>query len=116
MANYGGLSYGNKVYCGEDLAPFLSGGQITGLTCSQVYNHNAAAVTTTINGLSVIIAGGQTIDLIIKTPSLSEDLCYVCSCHDCNNPDGNAQRATYSGSTINPASPFTLIGMGYLQS
>jgi len=124
MANYAGLSYGNKVYCGAAIDPFITaGGQLTGLTCSQVYNHGANGAFS-INGESVIIGAGMTIDVIIHhLPAGAEDLCYVCSCHDCNNPDGNAQRAVTwpagTGTTetlINPSSPYTLIGSGFLNS
>jgi len=118
MANYAGLSYGNEMYCGTSIEPHLTPtGEITGITCFQIHNSANAKATIDVNGEAISIGADTTLDIIIKSiGALTTDQCLICSCHDCNNPDGNAQRATYSGSTINPSSPFTLIGMGYLQS
>lgn len=118
MANYAGLSYGTNAYCGTAIQEFLTPtGEITGITCSQVHNSANATATIDINGETVSIGANSTLDIIVKSVgTLTTDECLICSCYDCNDPDGNAQRATYSGSTINPSSPFTLIGMGYLQS
>ena len=126
MANYGGLSYGNEMYCGDDIITVLdvNTGAVTGTgQCFQVYNGGGGGViNVTVNGNSVDIGAGTT-DIVVNTLKWSgfpgappEGLCLICSCHNCNEPDGNAQKATYDGSTINPSSPYTLIGMGYLQS
>jgi hypothetical protein len=127
MANYGGLSYGNEVYCGEDIITVLAlnedYGTVTGKTCFQVYNGGGGgSQTVTVNGNAVDVGAG-TLDIIIDTITWSgfpgappEGICIICSCHDCNDPDGNAAKATYLGEIINPESPFTLIGMGYRQS
>lgn len=126
MANYGGLSYGTDMYCEGDIITVLdvNTGAVTGTgKCFQVYNSGGGGVITVVVNGNTITVGTGTVDVIIDTitwagfpGSPPEGLCIICSCHDCNEPDGNAQVATYSGSTINPASPFTLIGMGYLQS
>ena len=117
MANYAGLSYGEELYCGTNIEPFLTpGGQLTGLTCSSVFASGGDA-TLTLNGAAVTITNGNTLDLVINTVSGTlTNACFLCNCRTCLDPDGNAQRATYSGQTINPASPYTLIGMGFLQS
>lgn len=134
MANYAGISYGNEVYCGSDILPILdpTTGTITGTgKCLKVYNSGAGGVQSVIiNGNSTEVGTEQTIDVIINTltwagfpGAIPEGICIVCTCHDCNNPDGNAQRAVSwpagTGTTetvINPISPYTLIGMGYLNS
>ena len=37
MANYAGLSFGEELYCGTGIQPFLSGGgDLTGKTCTSV--------------------------------------------------------------------------------
>ena len=117
MANYAGLSYGEELYCGTGIQTFLtSDGVLTGKTCTSVFASGAVA-SLVLNGATVGITDGNTLDMVIKTVSGTlTNACFVCSCETCLDPDGNAQRATYSGSTINPSSPFTLIGMGYLQS
>ena len=118
MANYAGLSYGTNAYCGTAIQPFLTpSNEITGITCFQIHNGAATGSTITLNGQDVVVGGNSTLDIIINSVgALQPWECLICSCYDCNNPDGNAQRATYSGSTINPASPYTLIGMGFLQN
>jgi len=126
MANYGGLSYGNEVYCGEDIITVLDvvTGAVTGTgQCFQVYNSGGGgSQSVTVNGNTVDVGAGA-LDIIIETIIWSgfpgappEGICIICSCHDCNDPDGNAAKATYLGEIINPESPFTLIGMGYRQS
>ncbi len=131
MANYGGLSYGNEVYCSDDILTILdSSGTITGTgKCFQVYNSETHTLSVTINGNVVAVPPAGTVDVIINTFTwagfpleMPEGLCVVCTCHDCNNPDGNAQRAVtwpVSATTavlINPSSPYTLIGSGFLNS
>ena len=128
MANYAGLSYGNELICGTSIQQHLtSSGTLTGKTCSGIYGSGAVAGLL-INGSSIGIPDGSTLDVIIKSVSGTlTNACFICSCHDCNNPDGAAARAVsiqYTGDTgtvfpstiINPASPFTLIGSGYLNS
>ena len=124
MANYAGLSYGNQIICEADIEPHLSPTrEITGITCFQIFNGGTPPASVTINNDSFSIEGGQTIDVIIKSVQLlTTNICLVCTCHDCHNPDGNAQRAVtwLSGATaptlINPSSPYTLIGSGFLNS
>ena len=131
MANYAGLSYGNEVYCDNDIRAIQDGGgAITGTgKCLQVYNTGGGGPQmVTINGNDVHVGEGQTIDVIINTLTWSgfpgfppEGICIVCTCHDCNNPDGNAARAVtwITGATptiINASSPYTLIGSGFLNS
>jgi len=130
MANYAGLSYGNEVYCGADVYSIMDtgSGTITGTgKCFQVYNSvTGGTLTVTVNGNTIEVPPSGTVDVVINTLTgispLPEGLCIVCTCHDCNNPDGSAQRAVswLSGDTqptvINPISPYTLIGMGYLNS
>ena len=80
----------------------ITGGNVSGLT---------------INGATVNITDGNSLDIVIKNiGGTLTNACFTCDCRTCLDPDGNAQRATYSGNTINPSSPYTLIGMGYLQS
>jgi len=120
MANYAGISYGNELITGTDILNYIdSNGILTGKTCSQVHNNSTGNITVGINGTSIGITTGEVYDVIVNSVTTGGDLpnaLFVCSCHDCSDPDGNAEKATYSGSTINPSSPFTLIGMGYLQS
>ena len=131
MANYAGLSYGNKVYCNLNTIVNPSTGKITGATkCFQVLNTGdpASSFDVNINGETVLMYGGLTIDVVIDTITMSppgpftEGLCLICTCHDCNNPDGNAQRAVTwpvsatTATLINPSSPYTLIGSGFLNS
>tara|TARA_Y100000389_G_scaffold184667_1_gene203338 strand:+ start:1030 stop:1383 length:354 start_codon:yes stop_codon:yes gene_type:complete len=117
MANYAGLSSGEELYCGTNIQPYLtSTGQLTGKTCTSVFASGAVSGLV-LNGATVGITDGNTLDMVIKTVSGTlTNACFVCSCKTCLDPDGNAQRATYSGQTINPESPYTLIGMGFLQS
>ena len=129
MANYGGLSYGNQAFCGTAIDSHKNNsGQITGMTCFQIYNNSGTNVTRTINGSDVIVPANGHLDIIITTIGLvtTQD-CLICSCHDCANPDGNFPRAIswpMTGATgaagaptlLNPSSPYTLIGMGYLNS
>ena len=118
MANYAGLSYGEELYCGTNIDQFLtSNGQLTGLTCTSVRASGGAVASLVINGATVSISDGNSLDVVIKNiTGTKTNACFLCSCRTCLDPDGNAQRATYSGQTINPASPYTLIGMGFLQS
>jgi len=119
MANYAGLSYGEELYCGTSIQPYLtSTGQLTGKTCTSVFASSGAVSGLVINGATVGITNGSTLDIVIKTVSGTlTNACFVCDCKTCLDPDGNAQKATYSGSTtINPTTPYTLIGMGFLQS
>ncbi len=117
MANYAGLSSGEELYCGTSIQPYLtSAGQLTGKTCTSVFASGAVAGLV-LNGATVGITDGNTLDMVIKTVSGTlTNACFVCSCKTCLDPDGNAQKATYGGQTINPESPYTLIGMGFLQS
>ena len=121
MANYAGLSYGNELICGIAIRDYLtSDGDLTGKTCTAVYGSTGAA-SVSINGSSITVAQGSTVEVIINNiGGILTNACFICSCHDCNNPDGNAARAVaFSGSTevlLNPSSPYTLIGMGYLNS
>lgn len=117
MANYAGLSFGEELYCGTSIQTYLdSDGFLTGKTCSAVFA-SGAVTGLVINGSTVAVADGSTLETVITTVSGTlTNACFVCSCRTCEDPDGNAQKATFSGSTINPLSPFTLIGMGYLQS
>jgi len=129
MANYGGLSYGNQAFCGTNIESHLTGNrEITGMTCSQIHNSANAKTTILINGQTISIGGDTTLDIIIHTiGALTTDECLICSCHDCSNPDGSFPRAVswpMTGATgaagaptlLNPSSPYTLIGMGYLNS
>jgi len=132
MANYAGLSYGNEVYCDGDIISILdpTTGAVTGTgKCFQVYA-SQGTFEVIVNGNPTWVGEGQTIDVIINTITWAgfpappaEGICIVCTCHDCNNPDGNAQRAVTwpagTGTTetlINPSSPYTLIGSGFLNS
>ncbi len=117
MANYAGLSFGEELYCNTSIQPYLtSTGQLTGKTCTSVFASGAVSGLV-LNGATVGITDGNTLDMVIKTVSGTiTNACFICSCHNCSDPDSNLQKATYSGSTINPLSPFTLIGMGYSQS
>jgi hypothetical protein len=118
MANYAGLSYGEEMYCGTNIQPFLTPeGQLTGKTCSSVFASGGDA-TLTLNGAVVTITDGNTLDLIIKTvDGTLTNACFICDCKTCSDPDGNAAKAVdVSGNTINPVSPYTLIGMGFLQN
>ena len=102
MANYAGLSYGNEVYCDGDIISILdpTTGAVTGTgKCFQVYA-SQGGTQVTVNGNMTQVADGTTIDVIINTITWvgfpgapAEGVCIVCTCHDCNNPDGNAQRA-----------------------
>jgi len=118
MANYAGLSFGEELYCGTGIQPFLSGGgDLTGKTCTSVRASGGAVAGLIINGATVSISDGNSLDVVIKNiTGTTTNACFTCDCRTCLDPDGNAQRATYSGNTINPSSPYTLIGMGYLQS
>ena len=118
MANYAGLSYGEELYCGTGIQTFLtSDGVLTGKTCTSVVATGGAVAGLVINGTSVNITDGNSLDIVINNISgILTNACFTCDCRTCLDPDGNAQKATYGGSTINPSSPFTLIGMGYLQS
>ena len=133
MANYAGLSYGNEVYCDIGILSILdqTTGAITGTgKCFQAYNGGGGGAIGgdfTVNGEYIQIGAAQTVDVIIDTitfdGAVPEGLCIVCTCHDCNNPDGNAARAVTwpagTGTTetlINPSSPYTLIGSGFLNS
>ena len=129
MANYGGLSYGNQAICGTNIEPHLNGSrEITGITCFQIHNSASAKASILINGQTVEVGGASTLDMVIHSiGTLTTDECLICSCHDCNNPDGSAARAVswpMTGATgaagaptlLNPSSPYTLIGMGYLNS
>ena len=133
MANYAGLSYGNQIYCGSGLNNVVNPttGQITGATkCFQVLFAGAPtdSMSAIVNGEPVLLMGGVTLDIVLNTITMdppgswAEGLCLICTCHDCNNPDGNAQRAVtwpVSATTailINPSSPYTLIGSGFLNS
>jgi hypothetical protein len=117
MANYAGLSYGEELYCGTGIQPFLTAaGDLTGKTCTSV-RATGAVSGLIINGATVSISDGNSLDVVIKNVGGTlTNACFLCDCRTCLDPDGNAQRATYSGQTINPASPYTLIGMGFLQS
>jgi hypothetical protein len=121
MANYAGLSYGNELICGLDIGEYLTpDGDLTGKTCTAVYGSGGAA-SISINGQALTVAQGSTVEVVISNiGGILTNACFICSCHDCNNPDGNAARAVaFSGSSevlLNPASPYTLIGMGYLNS
>jgi hypothetical protein len=123
MANYAGLSHGNELICGADILKYTTAnGTLTGKTCSGVYGSSGLA-SISINGSPVTVAQGSTLDIIInQVGGVLSNACFICSCHDCSNPDGNAQRAVtwLSGATaptlINPSSPYTLIGSGYLNS
>jgi hypothetical protein len=118
MANYAGLSFGEELYCGTGIQPFLNGGgDLTGKTCTSVVATGGNVSGLTINGATVNITDGNSLDIVIKNiGGTLTNACFTCDCRTCLDPDGNAQRATYSGNTINPSSPYTLIGMGYLQS
>ena len=118
MANYAGLSYGEELYCGTGIQPFLTAaGDLTGKTCTSVRASGGAVANLDINGATVSISDGNSLDVVIKNiTGTTTNACFTCDCRTCLDPDGNAQRATYSGNTINPSSPYTLIGMGYLQS
>ena len=117
MANYAGLSYGEELYCGTSIQPFLTGaGGLTGKTCTSV-RATGTVTGLIINGATVNISDGNSLDIVIKNVAGTlTNACFLCDCRTCLDPDGNAQKATYSGQTINPASPYTLIGMGFLQS
>ena len=117
MANYAGISYGEELYCNTSIQPFLTTtGELTGKTCTSV-RATGAVTGLVINGATVNISDGNSLDVVINNVGGTlTNACFVCDCRTCLDPDGNAQKATYSGSTINPSSPFTLIGMGYLQS
>ena len=117
MANYAGLSYGEELYCGTGIQAYLtSTGELTGKTCTSV-RATGAVSGLIINGATVNISHGNSLDVVIKNVAGTlTNACFLCDCPTCLDPDGNAQVATYSGSTISPASPFTLIGMGFLQS
>jgi len=117
MANYAGLSYGEELYCGTGIQPFLTAaGDLTGKTCTSI-RATGAVSGLVINGATVNISDGNSLDIVIKNVSGTlTNACFLCDCRTCLDPDGNAQRATFSGQTINPASPYTLIGMGFLQS
>jgi hypothetical protein len=118
MANYAGLSFGEELYCGTGIQPFLTAaGDLTGKTCTSVRASGGAVAGLIINGATVSISDGNSLDVVIKNiTGTTTNACFTCDCRTCLDPDGNAQRATYSGNTINPSSPYTLIGMGYLQS
>ena len=124
MANYAGLSYGNQIFCGTNIEPHLNGDrEITGITCFQIHNSANSKASIQVNGQTAEVGANSTLDIVIKSiGTLTTDECLICSCHDCSNPDGNAQRAVtwLSGATaptlINPSSPYTLIGSGFLNS
>ncbi len=131
MANYAGISYGNELITGTDILNYIDGdGNLTGKTCSQVHNNSTGNITVGVNGTSIGITTGEVYDVIVKNVTTGGDLAnalFVCSCHNCADPDEGLPKAQHpayytsetnivSSGTINPASPFTLIGMGYQQS
>ena len=90
-------STSNKIYCDSAIQPFMSGpsGYLTGITCTSVYA-DGAVTGLRINGQTIGIAAGSTLDVIITSVGGTlANACFTCSCHDCWEDETQTMREKF---------------------
>lgn len=87
MSDYAGIHGGDKLYCGVAIQPYLTAdGTLSGTTCHSILASGAVS-SLVINGASIGLIDGGTLDVGISTISGTlTNACFICSCHDCTDP------------------------------
>jgi len=90
MSDYAGIHGGDKIYCGQaGIQPFLDlNGTLTGTSCHSIITDGTGdSGAMVINGATIVVKDGSQVDIGINTiTGTLTNACFICTCHNCNDP------------------------------